>query len=508
MTKLNELAKLLCWILLAAFVMGMAVGFCSRAQCQEPAVSAAKLRLQQLERERQQAAELADAKAAEQLEQQAAELSIEVTPLIPQPIPDEISKPEPSIVFASVTQAAAARPYFERYTASYCQPCKLMESEGFDESLKAAGFRVDVIDVTNTPKKEIQSVPQVWLRAADGTPVRRWIGYRKAADVTKQINVDGLCKLKSGNMSWSGVVIAPGFILTCAHHEQRDGFFVRFPIAFGSEDYCQLKCQLVKSDEAADLSLLRFEPVDMITVKAYPVAEQAPDAVEIPGYFEGDKPKRVPVKRKDMRARVKGIAVDDFIGEGITSPQFGMSGSPLLTSDGRVAGIQSLGLRNEIAAVSLESISTFLASVDMTATDQTIVAEVTNADASPETLAAVVAAHLVEVSGQTPQEPIVYGSLFAFDVDVPDTWKTIGQKILQAQTIEFPSAGLKLDWSGKTRTFAVASDRITITPAIKATVNKWFVTYSCGLDGFEFHPDLSSVTVLLSGAPDLTVRLK
>ncbi len=184
-----------------------------------------------------------------------------------------------------------------------------------------------------------------------------------------------------------------------------------------------------------------------------------------------------------------------------------MSGSPLLNPQNQVVGVQSMGAGNGIAAVSLETIRGFLEDVTPVS-ESAVIAEVTNAAPTPETVAAVLAAHLVESSGIEPQEPVVYGSLFSFDVDVPDTWKSIGQRVLKAQTVEFPTAGLKLDWSGSKRTFSVSESSIEIRPAVRATVNKWFVSYSCGLDGFTFEPDLSSVTVLLSGAPDLTVRLK
>lgn len=128
--------------------------------------------------------------------------------------------------------------------------------------------------------------------------------------------------------------------------------------------------------------------------------------------------------------------------------------------------------------------------------------------AAPTTLAAVLAAHLIQSSGQTPTEQYTVGGLFDFNVDVPETWKTIGAKILSAQKLEFPTAGISVDWSGPTRSFTVSSSALTISPPVKVTVSKWLITYSAALDGIQYAADLSSVTFLLTGAPDLQVNLK
>jgi hypothetical protein len=137
------------------------------------------------------------------------------------------------------------------------------------------------------------------------------------------------------------------------------------------------------------------------------------------------------------------------------------------------------------------------------------VANVEGGDASPETFAAVLSAHLLETSGQQKSDDqYLYGGLFDFTVDVPESWKSIGAKILSAQKVQFVSAGITVDWSGPTRSFAVSKDRLTISPPVKVSVNKFFISYGASLDGVEFLPDLSRVTFLLTGAPDLTVNLK
>lgn len=140
------------------------------------------------------------------------------------------------------------------------------------------------------------------------------------------------------------------------------------------------------------------------------------------------------------------------------------------------------------------------------AAESPVLATVAGADGSAETLAAVVSEHLIISSGQTPVEP-VYGGLFDFSVSVDQSWKDFGEKILSSQKIYFDSAGLTLDWTGPTRTVAFDADKITISPPVKVSASKWFVTFSAALNGVALSDGLSSVTLDLSGAPDITIRL-
>ncbi len=471
-------------------------------------LSAAQQRLREIEQQKQAAKELAEAKAKAELEAQAPLVQqIELT--LPEPTPDEISKPEPQILFSSPMKEADPKPVFRRYTATYCQPCKRMEAEGFDAKIRAAGYDLDVVDVTEKPVANVSTVPQVWLVHPDGTPIRRWIGYSTADNVLKPITVDGICKLTAWGTFWSGVAIGDNQILTCAHHFEDDSFYAQFPLSFGSEDYVQLKCTLVKTDKASDLCVLRFEPLAGVTVKTYPVATENPSANVVQGYFEGDKPKKYSVSLRAKERNKRGKRIDHYNGSGITQRQVGMSGGPLLNPAGQVVGIQSMGNDDGLIIASAhDAIVDFLKDVPAPDDGSYVIADVTNAPASVDTLAAVLSAHMVQSSGQQPEETPVYGSLFSFDVDVPESVKEIGAKLLTQQKLEFPAAGLSPYWTGQSRTFTISDKGVTITPSIKATVNKWFITWTCGLDGFTFEPDLSSVTILLSGAPDLKVNLK
>ena len=512
MQFLRSFAKVICWTLLCTFGFFMLLAFSCQLACGQD-VDAARARLQQLEEQRKQAAKIESAKAEAHLAEQAAAVAAESGDVsgTPAPEPDENFADVPEITFEEpVSSASAAPPYFRLFVADNCGPCKRMQAEGVPAAIEAAGYTCHIQNVTHEPHKEVTAAPQLWLYAGDDTPVRRWIGYRTAADVLKPISVDGLCKLSAKNSKgegfkrWSGAAIADGLILTCAHHEETKGFFAEFPTQFGKADFVQVRCELVKIDENTDLCLLSFDPLPMLQIKTYKVSDRPPEAVQASGYFEGDKPQRLRVRKKDNRNTVRGIAMDSFIGEGINSPQVGMSGSPMLTPDEQIVGVQVLGLRDEIDAVSLETIRAFLPAESP---ESSTVATITNATATPDTFAAAVSAHLMRESGQpSPGEPM--GSLFTFDVDAPESWLAIARKVVTAQTLDFPRAGLTVDWTGPTRSFSVASDGMRISPPVKVTVNKWLISYTAKLDGISYTPDLTSVTVLLTGAPDLTINLK
>jgi hypothetical protein len=88
-------------------------------------------------------------------------------------------------------------------------------------------------------------------------------------------------------------------------------------------------------------------------------------------------------------------------------------------------------------------------------------------------------------------------------------------KLLTAQRITFESAGITLDWTGPKRTFVIGGGRsqtepqqMQISPPVKVTLSKWMIRYSCSLDGVSYTPDLTRMTMLLSGAPDLTIHLR
>lgn len=140
--------------------------------------------------------------------------------------------------------------------------------------------------------------------------------------------------------------------------------------------------------------------------------------------------------------------------------------------------------------------------------EQQVVATVDSDNLSVSTVAAAVSAALLQQAGHKEEGEYLYSGLFDFEVDVPDTAKQFAAKVLKQETIELKNAGLKIDWSGANRTITFGKGSLLIQPSVKVTVNKWIFSYSAGLDGIEYADDLSSVTVLLSGAPDVRVILK
>jgi hypothetical protein len=462
-------------------------------------VDAARQRLKAIESERQQAAEVANAKAEQERNRQADEIR--------SPVPDPISeRKQPTIEFQRVAKSAAEEAYFAIFTKKHCAPCERLENDGLKGSLEAAGYRVRRVDVDVEPHPSVTVAPQVWFCDGGGMPLRIFKGYHTAEAILKPFAVDGACRLTANGEKWSGVAIGDGLILTVAHHAQSTGFFAEFPATFGSTDFARVSAELVKIDQESDLSVLRYRLPELVTVRDYEICELSEHAVEIPGYLQGETPQRLKIQRRRAGVKIAGIAIDTYDGIGIVSPQYGMSGSPLLTPDGKVAGIQAIGSGSDVGAVTVETIHRFLADVER---DQlTTVAVVSAAEPTPETFAAVMSAHLLEASGQQKtDEQYLYGGLFDFSFDAPEAWKAIGAKILTAQRIEFVSAGVSVDWSGPSRSFALSKDKLTISPPVKVSLKKWSISYSTALDGIEFKPDLSSVTFLLTGAPDLTVRL-
>ncbi len=186
----------------------------------------------------------------------------------------------------------------------------------------------------------------------------------------------------------------------------------------------------------------------------------------------------------------------------------------IIGADGKVHGLTAKGLGCTLQGYqSPKQIRDYLQAPEHAVsveplTKPPVIANVEQADSSPETYAAALSAHLLESSGQHQGEPFLYGRLFDLTIDVPESWKSIGLKLLTTQKLEFPVAGLTVDWSGPSRSFAIAKTKLTITPPVKVSVKKWLLSYTAALDGIEFGEQLSSVTLLLTGAPDLTVILK
>jgi hypothetical protein len=411
----------------------------------------------------------------------------------------------PSIEFQSVPKSATSQPYFALFSQRNCGPCKRMADKKIVEALETAGYLVRKVDIDEEPQPTVKTVPQLWLCGSDKKPIRKWIGYTTAAQALTPIETDGVCRLSADGKYWSGVVIADGYVLTVAHHEETEGFAVELPKSFGSTEYAKLSCELVKTDIDSDLSLLRFDPVDLVQIKAYPLSELPASAIEIPGYLSGKDPRRVKIRHNANKGfKIAGIVLDSYDGEGISSPQFGMSGSPLLTPSREIAGIQSIGSAQEIGAVALDTIRDFLNGVDLR-NESPVFAAVSGAQLNPDVIAAALATHLAKGTGV---DPPAFGSLFEISIDTPDSARGWIADLLTKQSVEFPSSGVSVSWKGSDRTISVAPGRLAIKPGASVFVTKFGVEVQVSLDAVTYESDLSSVTLELGGAPDLTVNLR
>lgn len=138
--------------------------------------------------------------------------------------------------------------------------------------------------------------------------------------------------------------------------------------------------------------------------------------------------------------------------------------------------------------------------------NDTVSAIVSNASASPEVVAGILAGHLLR-RGHVTEEQAVSG-LFEIDVDAPDSARKWAADLLTKQGVEFPSVGVSASWKGSDRTISVSPGRFQIKPGATVSVRKFGVSLSTTLRGVSFAEDLSWATLELDGAPDLTVRFR
>lgn len=409
--------------------------------------------------------------------------------------------PKPEVRWEVVAEAATSpKPYFVFFKSGSCSPCKRMETDRITEALENAGCDTSTINIDEHPHDGVDVVPQLWLCERSGEPIRRFIGYTTASQALEPFNADGVCRIRVGENTWSGVAIAKDLVLTVAHHHETEGFFVEFPYSFGSSNYARVSAQLVSSNTDADLSVLRINPPDLVIVQPYLLSSLPEDAIELPGYLSGKDPKKLSIRNLRKIVRDNGLDFDTYLGAGISSPQFGMSGSPLLTKEKQIAGLQSGGKGGEIVAIKLDTIRQFVASVD---TDtNAVTASISNVEPSATIIASVLAEHLSRSS------PAATAGLFKIDVDTPDSARVWISDMLTKQSVEFTSAGVSASWKGSDRTISVAAGRIRVNPGATVSVKKFGVSLSTTLRGVTYADDLSWVTLELDGAPDLTVRFK
>lgn len=407
--------------------------------------------------------------------------------------------PKAEVRWEVVAKAATSpKPYFVFFKSGSCSPCKRMEADGITEALENAGCDTSTINIDEHPHEGVDVVPQLWLCERSGEPIRRFIGYTTASKALEPFKADGVCRIRVGENKWSGVAISEDLVLTVAHHDETEGFFVEFPSSFGSTNYARVSAELVSSNKDADLSILRINPPDLVTVQPYSLSSLPEDAIELPGYLSGRDPKKISIRNLRRIVKADGFDFDTYLGAGISSPQFGMSGSPLLTKEKQIAGLQSGGKGGEIVAIKLDTIRQFMETVD---SDQSsVTASISNAEPSSTMVASVLAEHLNR-SSASPK-----AGLFEIGIDTPESTRGWIADLLSKESIEFPSSGVSASWKGSDRTISVASGRLRINPGATVSVRKFGVSLSTTLRGVTYASDLSWCTLELDGAPDLTVR--
>jgi hypothetical protein len=132
-----------------------------------------------------------------------------------------------------------------------------------------------------------------------------------------------------------------------------------------------------------------------------------------------------------------------------------------------------------------------------------VTCEVIGGAVTVDTVAAALTAHLSDEAAQQP-----FGSLLNIDIDAPDVATAAVFEIFETGRYANATAGIAFNWSASTRTISDTAKTITLNPPAKITLMKWRAKWTAALRGIKYDSASQSVTLLLSGAPDLTVRFK
>lgn len=443
--------------------------------------------------------------------------------IIPPPVPDQdvpklepqhVERPPLAVTYERAAKAAAAMPdglYFVRYSAEWCQPCREMEAAGIYDQIRDAGFPLTEVDIDKNPDSRVIEVPQLWLCDKDRKRLRIWVGKQSAEDIFEPKSCDGLVRLFAQEKVGSGVILSDQFVLTAAHHDKRDGFMIDLPIdSVENDSFVRIPAVLEKTDQKTDLCLLRFKLPPGVTVKRYELGESLRPEKLI-GFPFGGKSKRIRAELLESDWQNEfGQPLAKLESPDISETQFGMSGCPAIDGEGKIVGIQSKGRGREVFIVPVDTIRDFLTGVDLSSADEpAALMTIEHADANQlgEVLVSALAYHAISENRTPETENAAAAGFFDFDFDVPDTPLEIARRVLAQKSIDFPAAGVSLEWSGDRR-IDVKPGRLAVTPGVQMRVSKFGLSKSCRLDAITYADDLSSVTFELSGMIDLTVNLK
>ncbi len=132
-----------------------------------------------------------------------------------------------------------------------------------------------------------------------------------------------------------------------------------------------------------------------------------------------------------------------------------------------------------------------------------IACEVTGTAVAVDSVAAALVAHLSDEAAQQP-----FGALLNIDIDAPDAATSAVFEIFQTGRYVNETAGIACEWSASTRTISDTAKTITLNPPAKIKLTKWRAKWTAALRGIQYDSAAKAVTLMLSGAPDLTVRFQ